>query len=337
MLRRQLTQYPDDPEVLSPLAQIEQITGHGDEAVLMLQDSLKRRPQVQIASTLASILREQQKSTEAVDLVARLEKENPDDAAFAVLHGTVLVSLKKNDEAVDVLSQAVTKFPRSQQAAIDLAKLHEQMGNESAAIRTLESFNMRNGETPERLYLLTHFYSAAGNDDKMVAALQRVLTLMPDHTGANNDLGYFWANDGIRLEQADAMIRKAIDNEPNNSAFLDSVGWLCYKEAKFGEAATWLQKAVTMPGGRESEVMQHLGDALYRVGRKAEAMEWWVQAEAQLAGRIEPLSKDERRLKAYLDQVTGAERTGGTPALSPTAAEPKPQAAGPTSLPAGPQ
>jgi hypothetical protein len=83
--------------------------------------------------------------------------------------------------------------------------------------------------------------------------------------------------------------------------------------------------------------MQHLGDALYRLGRKAEAMEWWVQAEAQLTGRVEPLSKDELRLKTYLDQVTAAERTGGTPTLSPTATEPKQQAAGPTTIPAAPQ
>ncbi len=337
MLRRLLQQYPDDPEVLSPLAQITEIMGHDDEAVQMLQESLKRRPQVQVARTLVSLLREHQKGNEAVELAARLEAENADDAAFALLHGTLLSALKRNDEAAAVLSNAVKKFPRSQEAAVDLARLQEEMGDENAAIKTLESFNARNGETPERLYLITHFYSAAGKDDDMVAALQRVLTLMPDHTGANNDLGYFWVNEGIRIEQAEPMIRKAIDNEPNNSAFLDSVGWLCYKEAKFAEAVTWFEKAVAMPGGHESEVMQHLGDALYRVGRKAEAMEWWVQAEAQLTGRTDPLSKDELRLKNYLDQVTAAERNGGTPVLSPTAAEPKPQSAGPTTIPAAPQ
>ncbi|MGN6367841.1 MAG: tetratricopeptide repeat protein [Phycisphaerae bacterium] len=333
MLRRLLAQYPDDPEVLSPLAQVTEITGHAAEAIQMLQDSLKRRPQVQVARTLLAMLREQQKGDEAVAIAARLASENPDDAAFAVLQGTLLSALKKNDQAVAVLSDAVKKFPRSQQAAIDLARVNEDMGNENAAIKALQDFNARNGETPERLYLLTHFYSNAGEDDQMVAALQRVLTLMPDHTGANNDLGYFWANQGIHIEQAESMIRKAIDNEPNNSAFLDSVGWLCYKQSKFAEAVHWLQKAVALPGGRESEVMQHLGDALYRAGRKAEALEWWVQAEAQLTGRVDPLSKDELRLKNYLDQVTTAERTGATPALSPTASEPKPQSAGPASMP----
>ena len=83
--------------------------------------------------------------------------------------------------------------------------------------------------------------------------------------------------------------------------------------------------------------MQHLGDSLYRVGRKAEAMEWWVQAEAQLTGRTDPLSKDELRLKTYLVHVTIVERTGGTPTPTPTAAEPKPQAAGPNTIPASPQ
>ena len=236
------------------------------------------------------------------------------------------------------MNAAIVKFPRSQDAAVLLGRLEEMAGDEEAAIKAVQGFVQRNGESPDRLYLLTHFYSAAGKDDEMVSTLERVLAIMPDHTGANNDLGYFWVNEGIRMDQAEPMIRKAIDNEPNNSAFLDSMGWLCYKQGKFGESVTWLEKAVSMPGGREAEVMQHLGDALYRAGRKPEALEWWVQAQAQMAGRSDPLSKDEQQVKNYLEQVLAAERSGGTPQLSPTATEPKPQAAGPTSLPsAAPQ
>jgi Tfp pilus assembly protein PilF len=167
----------------------------------------------------------------------------------------------------------------------------------------------------------------------MVSALQRVLALMPDHTGANNDLGYFWVNAGIHVDQAATMIGKAIENEPNNPAFLDSVGWLNYKQGKFKDAAKWLEKAVALPGGREAEVMQHLGDSLFRDGRKPEAMEWWVQAQAQLAGRSDPLSKDDQRVKDYLEKVMTVSRSGGSPELSPTATEPKPQSAGPTSMP----
>src|ERR1043165_6107853 len=94
-----------------------------------------------------------------------------------------------------------------------------------------------------------------------------------DHIGANNDLGYFWANNGIHLEQAEPMIRKALEGKPEDPAFIDSLGWLYYKQGKFNDAAVALEKAISLPGGASPEVIRHLGDALYRLDRPREAIE----------------------------------------------------------------
>jgi tetratricopeptide (TPR) repeat protein len=330
MLRHLLAANPDDPEILVPLAEIRQILGHPEDAVSLLHDSLNVHPQLRIAEALVDLYHEQGKPTDAAALAQHLVADHPDSEGYALLQATIPLADKQYDAATLLLRSAAHRFPRSQEIAMTLANVQEAAGKIDDAIHTLRTLIHDNGETPERLYELSHLYSAANDDDDSVAALQQVLTLMPDHTGANNDLGFFWTDEGIHLDEAERMIKKAVDNEPNNSAFLDSMGWLYYKQGKFADAITFLERAVAQPDGMEAEVVQHLGDALYRSNRKPEALERWTQAQSLLS--LEPpasaASKADQKLNAYLTQVLTAARAGQTPALTPTALVPKPQSAG---------
>ena len=66
----------------------------------------------------------------------------------------------------------------------------------------------------------------------------------PTTPGVNNDLGYLYADQGKNLEKAEAMIRKAVQEEPDNCAYLDSLGWVLFKRGKVKEAVEPLEKAV---------------------------------------------------------------------------------------------
>ncbi|NJL30976.1 MAG: hypothetical protein HC898_04745 [Phycisphaerales bacterium] len=110
------------------------------------------------------------------------------------------------------------------------------------------------------------------------AQLHRVLKLKPDDGPALNALGYGWADQGIQLPQAKAMIEKALSQEPENPAYLDSMGWVEYKLGRFPQAVEWLTKARMRPGGDHPVILDHLGDALWRAGRKTEALRYWQVA-----------------------------------------------------------
>src|SRR5690606_27214181 len=116
----------------------------------------------------------------------------------------------RRPDAMQVLSDAADRFPKSQAIAMNLAQMQLTSEKPEDAVRTMKSFVSRAGETAQRLYRLSHFYSAASQEEDAERTLQRVLELMPDHTGANNDLGYFWTDAGRNLEQAEKMIRKAL-------------------------------------------------------------------------------------------------------------------------------
>ncbi len=264
---------------------------------------------------------DQNKAADADAVAARLVKENPDNEGFVLLQASLPIAADKYDEAIGLLTTASAKFPHSEDVAMTLARTQEAARKSIDAIQTLRSFIDKNGETPDRLYKLSNFYSAADDDAGSVATLQRVLAIMPDNTGANNDLGYFWADAGVHLDEAETMIKKAIDNEPNNSAFLDSMGWLLYKQGRYADAVAWFEKAIALPDGMEPDVLQHLGDSLYRSDRKSEALERWTQAQALLGLERLPLQKSQAKLKDYLDKVTTSAHTGGTPDVTPNAAE----------------
>ena len=336
LLRHLNADTPDDPQILLPLAEIRSILGHPEDADALLADSLKSHPQIIVAEALVRFYHDQGKPADAAALAQHLVTDHPDSESYALLQASIPVTEKQYDAAIAFLQSAARRFPRSQEIAMTLANVQEVDGKVTDAIKTLRTFIHDNGETPDRLYSLSHLYSAANDDDDSVAALQQVLTLMPSHTGANNDLGFFWTDQGIHLDDAEPMMKKALDNEPNNSAFLDSLGWLYYKQGKFAEALTFLERAVAQPDGMEAEVVQHLGDTLYRSNRKPEALERWTQAQSLLTLETSPTDPDPKsheKLKNYLTQVLNAARNGQDPLLTPTALQPKPQSAGPTPLP----
>jgi len=74
------------------------------------------------------------------------------------------------------------------------------------------------------------------------------------------------------------MIRIAIKAEPENAAYLDSMGWVLFKLGKFKEAVPHLEKAVSLPGGGDATIWDHLGDCYDRVGQLEKAKDAWQKA-----------------------------------------------------------
>ena len=100
-------------------------------------------------------------------------------------------------------------------------------------------------------------------------------------------MGYLYADQGKNLEQAEKMIRKAVAAEPDNAAYIDSLGWVLFKLGKAEEALPHLEKAATMEGGGDATIWDHLGDVYDRLGKSAKASQAWRKAleEAREATR----------------------------------------------------
>jgi tetratricopeptide (TPR) repeat protein len=146
--------------------------------------------------------------------------------------------------------------------------------------------------------------------DRSEKLMLQLLAKYPDHAAANNGLGYVWANRGQNLQQALAMISKAVKTDPGNAAYLDSLGWVYYKLGQFDKAVDYLKQAQAAPGGDYPVILDHLGDALYRKGEKVEAIGNWQRAQQRMNQpdadpQADPEIKGlDVRLKAKITAVT---------------------------------
>ena len=114
--------------------------------------------------------------------------------------------------------------------------------------------------------------------------------------GASNNLGYMWADRGERLEEAGDLIKKAVEIEPENGAYLDSLGWYFFKKGDAERAVKELLRAqeniVREEKKDDPTVLDHIADAYAKLGKTPEALTYWQKALAlqpedkKLVGRI---------------------------------------------------
>jgi tetratricopeptide (TPR) repeat protein len=145
-----------------------------------------------------------------------------------------------------------------------------------------------------------------------------VIALDPLHCGANNDLGFTLAEEGGDLARAQRLIGVAVERAPDNRAYLDSMGWVEYKRGKFDEALRYLNRAVAPAGPADPVVLDHLGDAQYRLSRRSEAAATWKRSLDRL-DEIGAADPELKALGAKLRQKIAAQESGRPVDVAPIA------------------
>jgi tetratricopeptide (TPR) repeat protein len=153
---------------------------------------------------------------------------------------------------------------------------------------------------------LSTVYSLQGEYEKSEEQLRLVLETDPDFALANNNLGYQMADRNVNVDEAERLIRRALDLDRrarkeiddgggDNAAYLDSLGWVLFRKGKLAEAREWLEKAVALPEGEnDPTVWDHLGDVFAKLNESAKAKDAWKKALERYD--LSPRSKsDDRR------------------------------------------
>ena len=173
---------------------------------------------------------------------------------------------------------------------------------------------------PEDVAVLRLLYAALGSMEKQeeaVALLVKMSKLDPDDPGVNNDLGYSWADRGIKLQEAERLIRKALAQRPREIAFKDSLAWVLYKRGRFAEAKTIFDQVVSAdPDELHPVILDHAGDTCWRLGLAEEAMRLWRRA-VEMAEKAERKDRETKRTLAETPGKISAARDGKQPKVAP--------------------
>jgi tetratricopeptide (TPR) repeat protein len=184
-----------------------------------------------------------QQPARAADLAVEALKRHPGDRRLIGLHADALADLGRPDEALALLKDALSAAPDDDDLAMKLGAVFEE----------------------------------SGRVDEAEKAFRGIIERDPLHAPALNYLGYMLADRGLRLPEAVTLIERALKIDPDNPAYLDSLGWALFKQGRAAEAEPPLRKAAAVLVS-ESVIQDHFGDVLARQGKTSEAIAAWERA-----------------------------------------------------------
>ncbi len=201
-------------------------------------------------------------------------------------HGWVLVQAERFEEAKTVLEEGLKQFAADpenvQRTRLLLAGLAAQMADWKDAISQYEAIIGSEGIDPETLRRcrlgLSNALVQSGDNAAGEKVLEEVYEQDPTDPGVNNDLGYLYADQGKNLEQAEKMIRIAVSSQPENPAYLDSLGWVLFRLGRLDEAVVELKKACANPEYQDATILEHLGDVQKAMDQTDAAKASWTNA-----------------------------------------------------------
>jgi tetratricopeptide (TPR) repeat protein len=171
------------------------------------------------------------------------------------------------------------------------ASLRAKGGDVVGAIAFLEEMLEESPEDAEVLYNIGVIHGEAKNVEEAIRYMRIVLGLNPDHASALNYVGYTFAERGENLDEAEAMIARALELRPEDGYITDSLGWVYYMRAQpllaegnVVEARPWLDRAIDeleraaeLTGG-DPVISEHLGDVYLALGDKERALDYYEEA-----------------------------------------------------------
>ncbi|HXE53540.1 MAG TPA: tetratricopeptide repeat protein [Tepidisphaeraceae bacterium] len=291
-----------------------------DQASRVLEIWLDRDPDSVAARRLEarSEMEQRHYSDSQRILLELLDQYDTDSGVLAAVH-QFYSETSRLDEFVSILDRHFAKEPWNFSLGELLAETLQQQHHDNQALAVADKLRQSAAGDSDLLYELSALYTRLGHPNRSEDVLQAILRVDPGYPGANNDLGYFWAEQGKKLSQARELIRKALQAEPNNPSFLDSMGWVLYKQGQFGEALEQLQRAATPADQADPQVLDHLGDTLYRLGNHQQAAQEWQQAAQRLSGQGDDARDELKSLRAGLLQKQQELSSGRPVSVAPVA------------------
>ena len=294
--------------------------GGEDLGLAYLQLALYLEPKHPLALlSLADLYEAMKKPQLAIDVYRRVPADSPLHRNSEIQLATNLDSLDKTDEAKTHLKKLIEENASDSEAIMALGNIERARKDYSECADTYSKAIAQIANPQRPNWLVFYFrgicHERAKNWPAAEADLKKALELYPDQAHVLNYLGYSWVDQGVNLDEGMRMIRRAVEQRPDDGYIVDSLGWAYYRIGNLEEATKHLERAVELKPD-DPTINDHLGDVYWKTGRQLEAQFQWQHASA-LKPEPDELKKIEHKLKNGMadDSATTAEqntkRNGG--------------------------
>lgn len=290
------------------LGQCYAALGRNREAETVFKALLKRKPDSSQYAMLLGEVYEQVKSVTPAIEAYRLAVKGTPPEPMATLRLANLEMELNPVAGLETLEKAGLQFPDDIRVHVFLALSYMRLDRHKDALvqfdwisRALEG----DKGTARSVQPLFYFWygqacDRAGRPTEAERYIGKYLVANPESSEALNYLAYMWAEQGRNLDQALAYVTKALRIEPDNGAYLDTLGWIHFKKGDAVAATTPLTRALKLEG-ESSTILDHLGDAWHARSEERKALALWRRAL-----NAEPASRSirEKLIKAGVDAKT---------------------------------
>jgi tetratricopeptide (TPR) repeat protein len=215
----------------------------------------------------------------AIDLARAALVDRPNDLVLMRLQAQALRHSGKADQGIALLEDAVKTHADEPMAYIALAQLYSDATRGAQAVKVLRDAQAKFPQNNAIAFELGAVFDKQKKFADAETAFRRVLSREPENAVALNYLGYMLAERGERLEESVNYLRKALQIDPDNGSYLDSLGWAYFKSDKLALAEDNLHRAADQL--RMNSVIQaHYGEVLFKLGRWDDAIAAWTRALA---------------------------------------------------------
>ena len=274
---------------------------------------------------LGAVYSDSERAPQALRALERIPPEALQFAEAQRIMAWIFETQGEFERALDAARRALDSGQDARRHGVFLASLLQRGGDLDSAVSVMNGLISRFPEEEDLLYDLGVLYGEAGDRERALDLMQQVLARNRDHSGALNYVGYTWAERGERLDEAESLIRRAIELEPDDGNITDSLGWVLYQRglqqtanghgeaalASFLQAVEQLERAHSQLESPDPVIVWHLGDAYHSVARFEDALRSYEEAL-----QLGPDEEDAEKIRVQIEELR-LHLSGGTPGVAP--------------------
>jgi tetratricopeptide (TPR) repeat protein len=306
---------PENDRARLETALLYQKTGQSGLAARLFKDlGDEARHNTRLLMTAVDLYLSQNRYEDAVLVFSGMSQADPENDNFNFFLGMAYESSQNPELAVAHYLKVSPAHPQYKKTLLTIAFLYREMDQSQKAVAFLEQHHRQSPEDIDILTYLAAFYEKenqlekamtllskgledapentsllfrlgavqdkAGLKDESIATMKQVIHLDPEDASALNYLGYTYADLGIHLDQAETLIRKALEIRPDDGYIIDSMGWVYYRQGQYDKAVDYLERAAQLTD-YEAIIAEHLADAYLKNGQPFKALETYHRSLAR--------------------------------------------------------
>ena len=226
---------------------------------------------------ISSIFQSMQRFEEALMVLNEIDDYNFYYPLILVEKSYLYEDLDKNDDVINILNELKSNHNYRRLALIKLSNFYIRNQLYNDALMICDELLLDKKPDNEVFYYRALALVNLKNWDDAIDSLDILIKKIPNNPTVMNFVGYTYVDKNINLQEGLSLIKKAIDLDPNNGFFIDSLGWAYYRMGEYKKSVTFLEKSVELEP-LEAEITEHLGDVYFKLNRVKEAIVQWKRA-----------------------------------------------------------